>query len=97
VDETPHWRPGYGQHFDRGLARVSWAATGMGITHDRLVQEAREGGISTDGGIELSELVRLMPKLIVSEHDPERKARLRAAMQTFIAARDHDRDADADR
>lgn len=63
----------------------------MGITFDGLIQVARDEGISTGLGIDLADLVRLVPKLIVQERDPERKAHLRAAMKTFIAARDHDR------
>lgn len=92
--EIPEWRGRY-DGTDRGLARPGWAAQQMGLSFDGLLQRARDEGISTSFGIDLADLVRLMPKLIVQERDPERKAHLRAAMKTFIAARDHDREQSA--
>jgi hypothetical protein len=77
------------------MARQWWAAQQLGISFDALIQACRDHGISTSWGLDLADLVRLIPQLIVREKNPERKAQMRAALNTFIAGRDHDQEESA--
>jgi hypothetical protein len=69
----------------RGVVRPGEAARIMGLTHWRLVEAAEREGIDRRHGYQVRDLIRMATKLTVLEHDPEQKARLRAAVSTFRA------------
>lgn len=56
----------------------------MGLSHDRLTQEARDRGVSTYGGIAWDDLITMTA---VREGDAERRARLTRALKTFTLTR----------
>jgi hypothetical protein len=71
----------------RGVIRLHRAARIMGVSPEELGGAAERERIDRRLGFHVDDLIRLATKLSVTTRDPERKARLRAAVSTFIQLR----------
>ena len=82
----------FGDEMWRGVVSRGYAAWVMGLSIDQLLDVAWREGLDARLGFHVEDLIRLAAKLSATTRDPERKARLRAAVSTFVAIRDDARD-----
>ena len=77
-----------------GMISINHAANVAEMQRVDLVNAATKEGIDTKMGFDIDDLIRLLGKLSVMSYEPERKAKLRSAMQRFVEERDNPRSRD---